>query len=68
MKETYDKVLICNSCYKRLDCGDIRYGENFCFLYKNIQKSDLIWMKNAKTGYKKIDAQDTIESSNDDLK
>lgn len=68
MKTTHDKVLICNICYYRLACDDIRYGENLCLLYKKSPKIRLYMHKNANTWYQKIDAQDTIEFNNDELK
>ena len=34
MKKIHDQVLICDSCYYRLDCNDSRYGDNLCLLYK----------------------------------
>ena len=68
MKGKRDKGLICNSCYHRLDCNDIRYKEDMCILYKKETEIELNEDKNANTEDKSIKAQNTIEFNNDDLK
>jgi len=68
MKKTHDKLLICNSCYHRLDCNDIRYKEDMCILYKKETEIELNEDKKANTEDKSIKAQNTIEFNNDDLK
>ena len=67
MKKTHDKVLICNSCFYRLDCNDIRYGDNLCLLYKKDPDIELNEDKKANTEAQNID-QDTIEIKNNYFK
>jgi hypothetical protein len=65
MKKTHDKVLICNRCFYRLDCNDIRYGDNLCLLYKKDPDIELNDDKKANTEGQYIDDQDTIEMKTD---
>jgi hypothetical protein len=67
MKKTHDKVLICNSCFYRLDCNDCRYGDNLCLLYKKDPDIELNEDKKANTEGQNID-QDTIEIKNNYFK
>ncbi len=68
MKKTHDKVLICNSCYYRLHCNDIRCGEDLCFLYKKDPVIELNMFKNASTVDLSINVQNTIEIKNNYFK
>jgi hypothetical protein len=49
MKKTYDKVLICYSCYYRLHCNDIRCGEDLCLLFKKYPEIELNKYNNTST-------------------
>jgi len=68
MKGKRDKELICNSCYHRLDCNKIRYKEDLCILYTKDTKIELNEDKIANNEDQSINAQNTIEYNNDDLK
>lgn len=68
MKKTHDKVLICNSCYYRLHCNDIRCGEDLCILYKKDPVIELNMFKNASTVDLSINVQNTIEIKNNYFK
>ncbi len=63
MKKTHDKVLICNSCYYRLDCNDSSYGDNLCLLYKKDPDIEFNEDKKVSTESQKI-GQDTIRIKN----
>ena len=68
MKKTHDKVLICNSCFNRIDCNDSRYGDNLCLLYKKDPDIELNEDKKANTEGQNINDQDTIEIKNNYFK
>lgn len=67
MKKTHDKVLICNSCYYRLDCNDSSYGDNLCLLYKKDPDIELNEDNKANTEGQNI-GQDTIQVKNNYFK
>jgi len=67
MKKTHDKLLICNSCYYRLDCNDSSYGDNLCLLYKKDPDIELNEDKKANTEGQNI-GQDTIQVKNNYFK
>jgi hypothetical protein len=64
MKKTHVKVLICNSCYYRLHCNDIRCGEDLCLLYKKDSEIELNMDKNLNTMDLNINVQDVFEIKN----
>ena len=62
MKKTHVKVLICNSCYYRLHCNDIRCEEDLCLLYKKDPKIKLNMDKNLSTVDLNINVQNAIDT------
>jgi len=68
MKGKRDKGFICNSCYHRLDCNNIRYKEDLCILYTKDTEIELNEDKIANNEDQSINAQNTIEYNNEDLK
>ena len=65
MNKTHDNVLICNSCFYRLDCNDLRYGNNLCLLFKEDPDIELNDNKKANTEGQTINDQGTIKIKTD---
>ena len=68
MKKTHDKVLICNSCFYRLDCDENRYGDSLCLLYKKDPDIELNADEKTNTEGQNINDQNTIEIKNNYFK
>ena len=65
MKKTHNGVMICKSCFYRMDCDDIRYGENLCLLYKKDPEIGCNENHDVKNKDHYIGDQDTIKINND---
>ena len=61
MQKTNDKILICDSCYNRLDCDKILKKDGRCALYLKEGKIEL----NKEL---EVNPLDTIEFDYDDFK